>query len=269
MIRLPQGLLPEAARQGLEGYQQSIDALPDYAERVAQAKKRFSSLNKIGNQTFDHVKATLTQMCSGARRCAYCEDSAADEVEHIRPKTLYPEVVFAWMNYLYACGPCNGRKNDHFAVFDGGSKALTKVARARSAPVTPPAPGRPVFIDPRVEEPMDFLELDLRDTFFFRPKAPPGTEEYVRAEYTIGTLQLNQRELLPQARRAAYWDYMAHLSGYLRAKSQGLPQEHLDMLAGQVRTRQHPSVWLEMKRQHEKLPDLLLLFAQVPEALGW
>ncbi|MCP3062678.1 hypothetical protein LXT21_28225 [Myxococcus sp. K38C18041901] len=269
MIRLPQGQLPEAARQGLEGYQQSIDALPDYAGRVALAKKRFSSLNKIGNPTFDHVKSTLTQMCSGARRCAYCEDSVADEVEHIRPKTLYPEVAFAWMNYLYACGSCNVRKNDHFAVFDEASNVLTKVARPRLAPVTPPIPGRPVFIDPRVEEPTDFLELDLRDTFFFRPRATPKTEAYHRAEYTIDVLQLNLREVLPHARRAAYWDYMAHLNGYLRAKSQGMPQEHLDMLARQVRTRQHPSVWIEMKRQHERLPELLLPFTLAPEALGW
>ena len=33
-------------------------------------------------------------MCAGAKRCMYCEDSAADEVEHHLPKNLYPEFVF-------------------------------------------------------------------------------------------------------------------------------------------------------------------------------
>ena len=55
----------------------------------------------------------LSAMCHGPRRCMYCEDSAADEVEHFRPTDLYPEFVFAWMNYLYACGPCNVRKKNH------------------------------------------------------------------------------------------------------------------------------------------------------------
>ena len=48
----------------------------------------------------------------------YCEDSVGDEVEHHRPKNLYPDHTFLWDNYLYACGPCNGPKNNRFAVFD-------------------------------------------------------------------------------------------------------------------------------------------------------
>ncbi|AGC49160.1 hypothetical protein MYSTI_07888 [Myxococcus stipitatus DSM 14675] len=269
MIRLPEKPLPAEAREGLVKYQRELDAAGDYAERVAQAKKRFSALNKIGNPIFDHVKVTLSAMCSGVRRCAYCEDSVADEVEHIRPKTLYPEVAFAWANYLYACGVCNPRKNDHFAVFAEGTNVLTDVRRERGAPVEPPIPGRPVFLDPRVEDPTEFMELDLRDTYYFVPRGRAGTEAHRRAQYTITVLQLNQREVLPQSRRAAYWDYLAHLGNYLRAKTQGFSREELDLLVKQVRTRQHPSVWAEMKRQHARLPAVLRLFDQVPEALGW
>lgn len=148
MIRLPDVPLPAEAHANLAEYQREVDTLPDYAARVVHAKGRFAALNKKGNSTFDSVKATLAKMNSGARRCAYCEDSAADEVEHIRPKTLYPELVFAWVNYLYACGPCNGPKNNHFAVFAEGTGALTNVARARNAPVVPPIAGKAVFIDP-------------------------------------------------------------------------------------------------------------------------
>lgn len=42
-------------------------------------------------------------------------DSAADEVEHIAPKALFPERVFDWTNYIYACGPCNGPKSNRYS----------------------------------------------------------------------------------------------------------------------------------------------------------
>lgn len=269
MIRLPDVPLPGEAHTSLAEYQREVDALPDYAARVARAKERFGALNKKSNRTFGIVKATLAKMNSGARRCAYCEDSAADEVEHIRPKTLYPELVFAWTNYLYACGPCNGPKNNHFAVFAEGTGVLTSVARARNAPIVPPIPGKAVFIDPRVDDPTEYLSLDLSDTFWFTPRAKPGTAEHARADYTIRALQLNLRDWLPQARRSAYLDYLAHLKGYARDKGHGLPQVHLDRLVEDIRGRQHPTVWFEMKRQHALIPELTMAFAAAPEALHW
>ena len=54
----------------------------------------------------------------------YCEDSVADEVEHFRPKDLYPDVVFAWRNYLYACGQCNGGKNNRFSIVRAGHRRI-------------------------------------------------------------------------------------------------------------------------------------------------
>ncbi|MCP3143042.1 HNH endonuclease family protein [Pyxidicoccus xibeiensis] len=269
MIRLPNIPLPGGALASLSEYQQEVDSLPDYATRVAHAKERFAAVNRKGNRTFDSVKETLSKMNSGARRCAYCEDSLADEVEHIRPKTLYPELVFAWMNYLYACGSCNGHKNDRFAVFAAGTGVLTSVARARKAPVVPPIVGGDVFIDPRIEDPAEYLSLDLLDTFWFIPRPKLGSVEQARAEYTIRELHLNSRDMLPLARRSAYRDYLAHLKSYIHDKGRGMPQAHLNRLADDVRGRQHPFVWIEMKRQHAALPELTLAFAAAPEALDW
>jgi uncharacterized protein (TIGR02646 family) len=269
VIRLPDLKLPGDAQKKLDQYQGEIDALIDYATRVEQAKASFSSRNRRGNATFDAIKETLTAMCAGAQRCAYCEDSAADEVEHIRPKNLYPEVVFVWFNYLYACGPCNGPKNSQFAVFDHTSGALVEVGRPRGAPVVPPLPGSPVLIDPRVEDPCAFMELDLRDTFWFVPRAKPGTTEYERATYTIRALGLNVREYLPKARQQAFKDYKAHLSHYRLKLEQGAPRQHLRRLERDIKQRQHPTVWSEMKRQQEAIPSLAALFRAVPQALDW
>ncbi len=117
MLRLLNVDLPAEAAARLRGYQGEVDAEPTYPKQVAAADTLFSSRNRCSNRTFKVVRAKLFEMCGGVRRCGYCEDSMADEVEHIWPKSLYPERVFSWQNYLYACGPCNGPKNNDFKVF--------------------------------------------------------------------------------------------------------------------------------------------------------
>lgn len=269
MIRLPALPLPEPARTQLAAYQHEIDALPDYATRIEQGRERFKALNRRGNPTFDSIKETLTRMCIGARRCAYCEDSAAHQVEHIRPKAFYPELIFAWMNYLYACGACNELKNSRFAVFEQGTNTQTNLRRAKGTPVVPPVSGSPVLIDPRIEDPTEFLELDLNDTFHFLPSAPEGTVAHQRATYTIKALGLNTRDYLPVARGDAYRSYHSHLSCYVDAKQKSGSPVRLAQLEQNIRTHHHPSVWREVKRQHPSLQDMKHLFEAAPEALGW
>jgi len=103
----------------------------------------------------------------------------------------------------------------------------------------------------------------------FVERAAAGTLDHERARYTIEILGLNEREVLPAARRAAYRDYRAHLSQYLAVRSNGGDEAELTRLAHEIRARQHPTVWSEMKRQHASLPNLAPLFAAVPEALTW
>ncbi|HVV85543.1 MAG TPA: hypothetical protein VHE35_20930 [Kofleriaceae bacterium] len=269
MILLPDVPLAAAAAAKLVHYQAEVDARPTYAERVAEAKRLFGLRNQRGEDAFDAVKEALDRMCSGARRCAYCEDSMADEVEHVRPKDLYPDVVFAWSNYVYACGPCNGPKGSHFAVFPEGTDELVVVSRKPKAEIVPPIAGAPALIDPRAEDATTFMWLDLRDTYKFTPLGKKGTRPYERAKYTIDTLHLNDRDALSRARRAAYVDYVNFVRRYERDRDAKSPPAHLSWLAGELRGRQHPTVWREMKRQREQLPELRELFASVPEAAAW
>jgi hypothetical protein len=83
VIQLPDLQLPAAAQNSLVHWQSEVDALAHYAKRVEAAQRLFKQRNTQRNKTFATVRRTLTQMCSGAQRCGYCEDSAADEVEHI------------------------------------------------------------------------------------------------------------------------------------------------------------------------------------------
>jgi uncharacterized protein (TIGR02646 family) len=269
MIQLPVVELSLEAHQQLVEYQAEIDGLATYAERVKQAKKKFPQRNRDTNATFREVRRKLHEMCSGVRRCAYCEDSVSDEVEHIRPKDLYPDAVFCWDNYLYACGRCNGPKNNHWAVFSQATGALTEVRRNRGDPVVPPEEGEPVFINPRLEDPLALMKLDLRGTFRFVSTAPEATRGYERTEYTIRILDLNDADVLTSVRGAAYEAYLSLLDRYIRRRDAGAPQARLDLIVTAVGNLGQRTVWEEMKRQRLQIDEIKELFDRAPEALDW
>ncbi len=269
MITLPEKILPADIATALASYQTEVDGKPSFGEMVKSAKVLFSKYNKKGNATFDKIKEVLVEMCSGATRCCYCEDSKADEVEHIQPKDIYPELVFAWGNYLYACGPCNGPKNNKFAIFEAATGTFRDITPKRGSEPAPPPTGDMVLINPRTENPMDFLMLDLLDTFFFVEIHDEGTRDFIRAEYTKETLGLNARDYLSVARKIAFENYCARLQTYKTRKSEGAPNEELQKIKAGILKEHHPTVWKEMQRQHLQHAQLKSLFEAVPEALQW
>jgi hypothetical protein len=50
--------------------------------------------------------------------------------------------------------------------------------------VREPEGGTPLLINPREEDPLDLLMIDLRDTGRFIPRAAADTRDWMRAEYT-------------------------------------------------------------------------------------
>lgn len=277
MIRLVVQDLSAEAIDNLDTWQDEVDDKPTFPEKVSEAKRLWKLKNRRNNATFKEVRSVLTQMCSGVRRCCYCEDSMADEVEHIHPKDIYPEMAFKWDNYLYACGPCNGPKNNKFAVFRQQDGEFEEVTPSRQNPnPTPPAPGDPVLVTPRSEDPMNYLMLDIMDSFFFSELPVEDTRAYKRAKYSIELLQLNGRDL-PDARENAFENYVSRLSRYVTRRDAGANRAELDNLIRGIKKEAHPTVWAEMKRyfrdfnqaMQQQLPELWNLFEQAPEALNW
>lgn len=264
MLRLVDPGLPSSAMAKLVEWQAEVDNSGDYATRVGAAKRRFAA--RSSSATFRVVRQTLSRMCSGAQRCAYCEDSVGDEVEHLLPKDLYPEQVFVWENYVFSCGPCNGGKRNKFAVIQNGQ--LRDITRRRNDPITPPPNGQPAFINPRSENPEELLELELSQTFMFLPREELNAIDKTRADYTINFLKLN-RDVLLRARENAYGSYRARLVEYIEMRDAGCAEEKLAALIDGIESMPHPAVWAEMRRQHALLPDLRNLFNVAPEALVW
>lgn len=58
------------------------------------------------------IKEALFQ--ASFNKCAFCESKPGEsgniEIEHFRPKSLYPKLAFAWENLLPVCRKCNESK---------------------------------------------------------------------------------------------------------------------------------------------------------------
>ena len=44
--------------------------------------------------------------------CGYCESIDKGEVDHFHPKSRFPESVYDWSNWIFACHDCNQAKGD-------------------------------------------------------------------------------------------------------------------------------------------------------------
>jgi uncharacterized protein (TIGR02646 family) len=262
VIRIPPRSLPAESQGLLDELQATIDVIADHAGRVEAAKRAWQGRPR---ERFQAIRRVLTDMCSGEDRCMYCEDSVADEIEHFRPKSFYPGWTFLWRNYLLACGCCNLLKNDRFGVLSRRTRAFAELARSRGAAVAPPEPGRMMLIDPRQEDPLRFLVLDLVFPFHFHPRHERGCVARARAAYTIEVLQLNVRDTLVRRREAAYLGYRARLREYVEERDPARRARCADAL----RRQDHPTVWREMTRQGQRIEELRVLFEQAPEALRW
>ncbi len=260
---LHKNLEPNSYRQ-LEKWQNQINAEITFE---LQSNKAKSLWNKHSTLTFKDIKEKLSEMCPGHKRCVYCEDSYADEIEHIYPKDLFPDRSFNWENYIYACGPCNGPKNNKFALIQLDDSILD-ITPIRNQPTQQPPNLPAALIDPRVEDPMRFLEIDIFGTFFYLPKDGLDNANKNKATYTIKVLRLNARSHLVSSRASAYHSYMALADYYGDLKhSNFVEQSILDGFVNIINLQNWPSVWFEMKRNRLLIPELDHILNLAPELI--
>lgn len=260
MLKIEPPELPIKTAAYLNDKTAELNALP-YAEKVGVAKKRWENKH---TSHFNAVRKALKQVY--AERCHYCEDSIADEIEHIWPKSFYPELAFCWQNYLFSCGPCNGTyKNDRFALLVAGKRV--DLVRKRDEDILPPPSGIALFIDSRQEDPMDYLELDLESGMFLERDFDVDSFAAQRARYTVEeVLQLNRRDSLVRRRKREYKSLLGYLKDYIELKEQQ-NVEQLERLRAELADPLMPTVWQEMIRSREAYPELRGYFEQAPELL--
>jgi uncharacterized protein (TIGR02646 family) len=270
----------------LNTVQSAINAATD---NIRAAKNAWE--NRSNNAAFVEIWATLETMCVGKGICNYCENNEATDIEHIYPKSFFPEMAFVWENYLLACKTCNSHyKLDKIAVFNPpGSTTRFDVVRGAVPPTK-----EVLMINPRTENPLDFLELNLRTGVFLEKHASPS-RAFKQAEYTIEVLALNARDALREAREANTKTIFRKLQYAVCVKEAttfadldtvvnknepfitldttrplaDVQSELLESIRIAITEAPHPTIWVEIKRQHASIPRIADLFARLPEALNW
>ncbi len=263
-MKAVQAATPDAqVLAALVEYQEEVDREADYAKMVGKAGELWEM--RCNNAVFLRIRGVLLQMCT-EEQCMYCERSVANQLEHFRPKAFYPEAVFSWANYLFICNPCNINKSNRFAVFSSVSGNRVDVSRKRGETVREPESGEPLLINPREEDPLNFLMIDLLGTGTFIPRAAEGTRDWIRAEYTATELLNLNNAGHRKARKNAYHKFTVALREYVRARDEG---RETDKCVEMVKESCHPGVWAAMKKDRGLIPELLTLFEAAPEAMDW
>jgi uncharacterized protein (TIGR02646 family) len=102
--RLPAGTARRLRRE--------TSAIQRAGDAKTEAQRRYT--NARGAAGFKPVVAALRQMAGPGERCMFCSGSEAAQVEHFRPKAVFPELAMSWENFLWACGICNLFKREQF-----------------------------------------------------------------------------------------------------------------------------------------------------------
>lgn len=261
MLRRKPADLCSTTNEFLLRRQNLIAAQPDHSSRAEKARSLFGQKN---NAAFAEIKANLAKCephTDEGAYCFYCEHDRTSAIEHTQPCRHYPEKSHAWSNMLIACFQCNSHyKLDQFAVFRSADGAYFEFDH-RILGSNPPPPGQAVFIDPRSDNPTEFIILDL-ETGVFIPNHPADSADYLRADYTIRILGLN-KDGLPRRRREAMIVYRSLLENHHQFIAEG-DYAAAESIRQRLCRTLHPTVLFEMVRQANRLPGIEELVAALP-----
>lgn len=109
MIKIEKGPIPPV----LEGLLATWTAQLLAAIQTANEEEQ----NRIGRRYSDQrIKRALLAETNG--KCAYCESrvpaTSYPRVEHIKPRSIAPELTFSWPNLTIACEVCHRNKSDYW-----------------------------------------------------------------------------------------------------------------------------------------------------------
>lgn len=218
----PRPALPAATAARL---QSDTAAIARSADPKAEAGRRYG--NARDAQWFAPVIDALKAMAGPGGHCMWCSSSESSQVEHYRPKAVYPALALSWDNYLWACGVCNSvYKGDRFPT------------------------GAEQLLDPGAESIWDYFFID--DTGLLTPVFDRATQQlHRRAVSTRDLIRLNREDV--HARR--------------RSRMRELRQQVEDTLArarlGQLTRAEVQTRWDDWRRAALQ-PDVASYFLDGP-----
>ncbi len=156
------------------------DGVAQYAGQYTQGWVDYFQ-NRVGERPTEFLWS-LFRPTLGSRsdnNCWYCErqcdtdfSGSAATVDHFRPISLFPQLTYAWPNWIFSCQGCNAEKRDRW-----------------------PESG---YVDPCAidvaERPSQYLDYDA-DTGELIPKESLSERAYRKAFHTIHDLGLNRLDV--------------------------------------------------------------------------
>jgi DNA-directed RNA polymerase subunit RPC12/RpoP len=176
----------------------------------------------LNNKNYKHPDNKKALKKSNHDKCMYCESKISHidygDVEHIKPKSKYPELEFEWNNLGYACPKCNRQfKND---TYD------------EEIP----------YLNPYDEEPREYIISSGAILFPLQ-----GNE---RGEITINGLGLNRPELL-ERRYNRIQEIDKAIKACFRASNETIRNKALDELKKEANNDKEYSLAIKsLLKQH-------------------
>lgn len=157
----------------------TLEVLADKTRQISESQEPLIEALRVFNSArssawFKPVINTLRSMSGPGGCCMFCSRSESSDVEHYRPKSVFPEYTMDWRNFLWSCAICNRNKGDQFPphTIAGG-----------------------MILNPIDDDPWNFLYLDdIGRVYACLDKN--SNELHPRAISTIGLLKLNREDLL-------------------------------------------------------------------------
>ena len=218
---------PSLAAATVRRLAKETTAITNAADSKSAAKRRYENARKA--RWFKPIIHALRTMSGPGERCMFCSGSESSQIEHFRPKAIFPALAMTWENLLWACGICNQSKRDQF----------------------PPdtQPGAPI-INPIEENVWDFFFIDEFGNLTPRWRNDLNDLD-PRAESTQKILGLD-RQALQETRQLRLFDLKRHVKDSIKLFQRG------DLTREQLRER--CSEWLKQPFQ----PDVTDYFLNGP-----
>ncbi|WP_164784940.1 HNH endonuclease [Streptomyces griseoviridis] len=142
------------------------------------------------------VVDALRKMNGQRQRCVYCCDSRSADVDHFTPIAVDFSRTFSWNNFILVCPECNRKKSARFPV---------------------DTEGRPLVINPTLEDPWNFLVLDTKNGYL---AARFLEEEFdLKGDITIEVISCVNHEAVVEGRRRVISRYYEAVESLLEHDS--------------------------------------------------
>jgi uncharacterized protein (TIGR02646 family) len=106
------GPRPALSAAAVKHLAQKAKAIAEHKNPKPASKRIYTSSRQA--QWFREITLVLKMMSGPGERCMFCSGSECSQVEHFRPKAVFPLQAMEWENLLWVCGICNQIKGDRF-----------------------------------------------------------------------------------------------------------------------------------------------------------